>query len=181
MPDFESNKVVPIRGAENATDQERRPTLKSGGGGGTFDGMELVDAKIAAAEARTDAKFAELLGELKSMRAETSHLPSTSTMVSAVGLSVIAGVGVVLAALAFGGDRFDGGVAVGQAGAEAKTALDRVIAENEAQTRQIEQVSQQLQKVLFAISREPAAKQGNAPTMQGADPTTQMPLIMPNN
>lgn len=170
-----------IKPGHTADVYELRPGLKGGGGGGTFDGMELVDAKIAAAEARTDTKFAEVLGELRSMRAETSHLPTTGAMIATVIASTAAAVGVIVAVLAFGGDRFDGGVSVGQAGVEAKTALDRVIAENEAQTRQIEQVSQQLQKVLFAISRDPASNQGSDPTMQGADPTMQMPLIMPNN
>lgn len=161
-----------IKPGHSADVYELRPGLKGGGGGGTFDGMELMDAKIAASEARTDTKFAEVLGELRSMRAQTSHLPTTGAMIATVIASTAAAVSLIVGVLALGGDRFDGGVSVGQAGVEAKIALDRVINENEAQSRQIEQVSQQLQKVLFAISNDPA-------TQQSPNPAMQMPLITP--
>ena len=52
-------------------DSEVELTLKSGGGGGTSGGMDaFVDAKIAAAEARTDAKFAAVLAKLDALTIE---------------------------------------------------------------------------------------------------------------
>lgn len=48
-------------------------SLNTASSNATFDNMSddaIVDAKIAAAEARTDAKFAEMMGELKASRAE---------------------------------------------------------------------------------------------------------------
>ena len=45
--------------------------LKTVGGGGTSGGMDgLVDAKIEAAEARTDAKFAQVLAKFDSLTTE---------------------------------------------------------------------------------------------------------------
>jgi len=52
--------------------------LQSGGGGSTYLGMEaLIDAKVAAAEARTDAKFAQVLAKLDSMDKQGSNTRST--------------------------------------------------------------------------------------------------------
>lgn len=136
---------------ENAENIERQATLQHGGGGGTSGGMDIIDAKIAAAEARTDTKFAEVLGELKAMRSDMSHMPSTWAMVGTMGGFAVVIVTVILAVMAYGGDRFDGGVAFGQGSAEAKVALDKVTSENAAQTKQIEQLSGQLNQVLMAI------------------------------
>ena len=74
-------------------------SLKHGGSGGTFGGMDNVDAKIAAAEARVDTKFAELRGDL-------SNFATKGTVWGAVGTAVAIG----LAVAAFGGDRFDAGM-----------------------------------------------------------------------
>lgn len=83
------------------------PPLQQGGGGGTFDGMEVVDAKIAAAEARTDTKFAELLGELKLINQRMEHVErSTSGMRSTVIGTGIGVVAVVIAIMAYGAQWF---------------------------------------------------------------------------
>lgn len=65
--------------------------------------QEIIDAKIQAAEARVDTKFAELRGDLK-------DFATKGTVWGAVGTAVAAILGVLLAVLAFGGDRFDGGL-----------------------------------------------------------------------
>lgn len=164
------NNVHPIRSEEamrsalealgsSQAGYEKR-SLKSGGGDGTFEGMEVVDAKIAAAEARTDTKFAEVLGELKAMRAEMTHMPSNRSMIGTMGALSAVVLATVLAVLALAGDRFDGGVAYGIGSADAKLGLDRVIAENSAQTKQIEMLSNQMNQVLQAISREPQKQSG---------------------
>ena len=90
-----------------AESKELRPPLQSGGGGSTFDGMEaLIDAKVAAAEARTDTKFAEVLGELKAIKASTSGLKTT------VILTGIGAIAVVVAIIAYGGSMFGTGLSV---------------------------------------------------------------------
>lgn len=90
--------------------------LKTGGGGGTSDGMDTVDAKIAASEARTDTKFAELRGDINTqfaeLRMQLAHMPSKNTLWAAVGTGAAAVLGVLLAIIAFGGDRFDAGMGV---------------------------------------------------------------------
>jgi hypothetical protein len=93
--------------------QQKRPTpLHGGGGGGTFDGMSIVDAKIAAAEARTDTKFAELVGELRVIERSTNGIKATTVL---TGISVVA---VVAAILSWGTAMFGTGM-------DAQTVADR--------------------------------------------------------
>lgn len=87
---------------------EERSVLYGGGGGGTLPPMDAIDAKIAAAEARTDTKFAELRGDLKDFATKNSVWAATGTAIVSI-------LGVLLAVLAFGGDRFDAGVSVHEA------------------------------------------------------------------
>lgn len=84
--------------------------LKQGGGGGMSGGMDTVDAKIAAAEARTDTKFAELRGDLNAQFGEIK-----TQLASKAGTGTVIGTGLglfaaVAALIAFGGDRFDAGL-----------------------------------------------------------------------
>lgn len=80
------------------------PPLKSGGGGGTYDDMSIVDAKIAAAEARTDTKFAELIGELKAIETSTAGIKTT------VVVTGIAAVALVVAIFGWGSQMFGVGM-----------------------------------------------------------------------
>lgn len=64
---------------------------------------DIIDAKIEAAEARIDTKFAELRGDLK-------DFATKGTVWGAVATAIASILGVLLAVLAFGGDRFDGGL-----------------------------------------------------------------------
>ncbi|CAM3518715.1 hypothetical protein G6L26_007540 [Agrobacterium radiobacter] len=103
------------------------PPLQQGGGGGTFDNMDIVDAKIAAAEARTDAKFAEMMGELKAMRTDLSHMPSTITMIGTMGAFTGVMITVVLALFALSGQMFGIGMDAQQVSERAvQTASDRL-------------------------------------------------------
>ncbi len=82
--------------------------LKTPTGGGTLPPMETVDAKISASEARTDTKFAELRGDLK-------EFATKNTVWGAAATAIVSILGVLLALVAFGGDRFDAGVSAGSA------------------------------------------------------------------
>lgn len=75
--------------------------LYGGGGGGTSGGMDLMDAKISASEARTDTKFAELRGDLK-------NFATKGTVWTAVGTAL----GIMLAVAALAGNRFDAGMTI---------------------------------------------------------------------
>lgn len=65
---------------------------------------EEIDAKIGTAKAEVDTEFAKL-------RADLRHLPTTGALIATVASGVVAVIGVLLAVMAFGGDRFDGGLA----------------------------------------------------------------------
>ena len=98
-----------LRAEKDRLAQENE-ALKRGGGGGTLPPMETVDAKIAAAEARTDTKFAMLTGDLAAhfgdLKADLARKPGTGTL---IGIAV-AIVALILGALAYGGDRLAMGV-----------------------------------------------------------------------
>lgn len=98
------------------------------------NGMDGVDAKIAAAEARTDTKFAELRGELR-------RLPGMGTLIA----TIIAAFGAVLAVLAFAGGRFDSGMS-------ARSLVEQV------QTEQRARDAGQDRKLDLILARLPAAK-----------------------
>ena len=89
-------------------DPGRTQSLKTGGGGGTSGFMEpaskeYVDLKLEAAMGRIEGKFDLLNQRMATLEART---PSWWSVLGAVMI----GVGVVLAALSYAGDRFDGGI-----------------------------------------------------------------------
>jgi hypothetical protein len=138
--------------------------LKSGGGDGTFEGMnaitrEELDAKLSATESRIEATLTRLDSKL-------AHLPTTGQMWLAAGSSVLAVAGVVAAFLAFGSDRFNGGLSVGIATVDRKLGIEQVIQENAEQSKQIEMIGQQMQQVIQALSRQQDEK-GQPPSKDG--------------
>jgi hypothetical protein len=108
--------------------------LKSGGGDGTSGGVDTTDAKIAAAEARTDTKFAELRGDMKDFVTKGALWAATGTIIATI-------LGVLLAVLAFGGDRFDAGITAG--GALAPYA-EQQRARDAAQDRKFDEILRRL-------------------------------------
>lgn len=103
--------------------------LKDGDGGGTSEGMSIVDAKIAAAEARTDAKFVEVLSELRAIKDTTKGTKTT------VILAAIAAVGVAIGAMALGASQFGNGVMVTSAAVQDSAEAKRIALENAAEVR----------------------------------------------
>ncbi|BCH04729.1 hypothetical protein MesoLj131b_67280 [Mesorhizobium sp. 131-2-5] len=84
---------------------------------------EELDAKLAATEARVEAMEARIeasldkiendLGSFQTkMLATVGHLPTTPALISTVAGAAVSVVAIVVGVLAFGGDRFDGGVQV---------------------------------------------------------------------
>ncbi|TKV76722.1 hypothetical protein [Rhizobium sp. AU243] len=89
--------------ADQLLEQALKPSVSKG----ISESMETVDAKIAAAEARTDTKFAELLGELRLINQRMEHVErSTSGMRSTVIGTGIGVVAVVIAIMAYGAQWF---------------------------------------------------------------------------
>ncbi len=107
--------VIPLRDTKREID-EIRAALSGSLPGGSYTDMTPgeVDAKIAASEARTGEKFAALRGDFRadfeSMRGEIKAVAaSTSGLKTTVIGTGIAVVAIVIAVLAYGGDRFGAG------------------------------------------------------------------------
>ena len=84
-----------------------------------------IDAKIAAAEARTDTKFAELRIDLKGISVSLAALEGVKSTIIVTGLTSVLAVGaIVIGVLAFGNDRFGAGM---DSGAIANEAARRAV------------------------------------------------------
>ena len=94
-------KIVSIKDSPNW----KQP---KGGGGGTTtvtpETKRYVDAKTEGTRAQNDARFAEVLTKI-----DTLPKPMTWQQCAAV---IASALGIMLAILAFAGDRFDGGMSV---------------------------------------------------------------------
>lgn len=109
-------------------------SLKMGGGDGTSGGMsEIVDAKIAASEARTDAKFVQVLARLESIEKSTQGLRLNTWLAAATAL------GLAIAAMALGAAHFGNGVMVTTAAVHDAAAAKRVAIENAEEVRALRQ------------------------------------------
>lgn len=101
-----------VRARESRLPSEPELPLQGGGGGGTSDDMvpikEYVDARDDAIESRLGAKL--------------DKLPSSDTVRNNIWGAALTVLGILLAVLAFGGDRFDAGI--GQADSR-QTQLER--------------------------------------------------------
>ena len=71
---------------------------------------DYIDRSMDAVRAQNDARFAEVLGEIRGLRQDISEKPSVWQMTGVVFAGAATILGVALAALSYGGDRFDGGV-----------------------------------------------------------------------
>lgn len=71
---------------------------------------DYIDRSMDAVRAQNDARFAEVLSEIRDIRGLIATKPSTWQLVATVFAGAATILGVALAALSYGGDRFDGGV-----------------------------------------------------------------------
>ena len=134
--------------------QKRPQPLHSFGGGGTSGGMDIVDAKIAAAEARTDTKFAQVLGRLDGIEKSTSGIRAT---VIVTGISAVA---LVVAIFGWGSAMFGSGMDVQTAADRAASAVESRYAEqNAAATEQMNEATIALTHALAQIEAQRAAVQ----------------------
>ncbi|MDP9838851.1 hypothetical protein J2T09_003623 [Neorhizobium huautlense] len=120
--------------------------------------LSEVDAKIGAAEARTDTKFAELLGELRLMNQRLDHVEkSTSGMRSTVigtGIGVLA---VAIAVMAYGAQWFDLGMDAQQVSDRAvSAAIEKVQPQIDAIKTGNGEVNMKLDQLLQATRPRPA-------------------------
>lgn len=116
------------------------PNLKPGGGGGTFDSMSVIDAKIAASEARTDTKFSEVMGELRLINQRLGHVDDSvkGTRLN-TWLAAATALGLALAAMALGSSQFGNGVMVTTAAVEDASQAKKIAQENAEEVRALRQ------------------------------------------
>lgn len=95
-----------------------------------------------AVRAQNDARFAEVLSRL-------DRMPSSGFMIGTAASTVLGIVGIILAILAFGGDRFSGGVQLSSVSVQQAEDAKRVAGEN---TKAIEEVSGKLDSLLKMLS-----------------------------
>ena len=91
------------------------PSFGGGGGGDGGSGIDMatkdyIDAKLETARAERREDMARIEGQLGVLMAEVTSRPTTGTVLFATFTSAITIIGIVVAVLAYGGDRFDGGV-----------------------------------------------------------------------
>ncbi|MBL8773347.1 MAG: hypothetical protein JNK30_18330 [Phenylobacterium sp.] len=95
------------------------PPLATSENEGDSKDMDATDAKIAAAEARAETSLAKAMGEMRAefaaLRGDIRELKASSASKGTVvltGVTVFFGIaGLLLAVLAYGGDRFGAGAA----------------------------------------------------------------------
>lgn len=101
--------------------------------------VETVEARISATleEFSSDNKIfkKDVTSSLALMAAEIKHLPTTWTMISAIGASSVAVITIVLGVIAFGGDRFDGGVQVTSVSTQQAIEAQQLARENSEQIK----------------------------------------------
>lgn len=110
--------------------------------------LDRTDARLEATESRMEARLEAALSEIRlsnanvqqsiatlttEIQTEFRSVPRTSSMVITAATSAIAIIGIILAVLAFGGDRFDGGVQMSTASVEQAIEAKKLGEKNESQ------------------------------------------------
>lgn len=80
----------------------------------SFTAKDYIDARADAVRAENESRFSDVLSEIKGLKSLVESKPSTWQMVGAIFGAAATILGVLLAALAFGGDRFDGGLGMAE-------------------------------------------------------------------
>ena len=114
----------------------------SGNGGGSVEVplKDYVDAQDEKTRAQNDARFADIMAELRGIR-ESSV--SWRGVWGAAATTIAALTGIILGTLAIAGDRFDGGLA-------ARGLLDPIL---ERQEHRDAQQDQKLDRILAALEQ----------------------------
>ena len=136
----EDKNVVPLilsdgRNASVDESESLKPSsagasVSYGGGGNGVDSdqKDYIDARVEAVRAQNDARFAEILAKL-------NHLPSSASLAGMLVAAVVTTVGLLVGVLAFGGDRFDGGVQVSAVSVQQAVEARQIARQNAEQVK----------------------------------------------
>lgn len=155
-----------------------------------IDIKDYVDARTDMVRAQNDARFAELITEIRTVGAKLDHVPSTWTMIGTIIAAAVGAVGLVLGILAFAGDRFDGGVAASDLVTKAsELQAEKIAAFTEQQVLRDSLQDAKLDQILRAVefgTRQPPEGQKfeNLPPQvppghSGFDEKTGKPIPIP--
>ncbi|KKB12391.1 hypothetical protein VE25_07515 [Devosia geojensis] len=139
------NNVISINsshlGSQDGSDDGT--PLHSGGGGGTSDDMSIVDAKIAAAEARTDTKFVQVLSRLDNLDSDIAR--NTRGIIPTIILTGISVVALVVAVFAWGNGMFSTGMSAQSIADQAARGVEqRLSTELQASAQRYDVLEQRL-------------------------------------
>lgn len=129
--------VVSLDGAREKRSDHGGSTSYGGGGEPIVDAETLryVDKSMEAVRAQNDARFAEVLAQLRKL----NDIPTFGKMVlTAVGVGV-GGVTLIIGVLAFGGDRFDGGVQISSVSVQQAEEARQIAKENADRVKELDQ------------------------------------------
>lgn len=127
------NDVIPLRpnrdfsismAEAEATLGAEKPRRAYSYGGNGGDGMDTtqkdyVDARLDSVRAQNDARFAEVIAKLEKM-------PSIGAMAAMIAGATVTIVGLIVGVLAFGGDRFDGGISAADIVVQSKENANQI-------------------------------------------------------
>ena len=105
-----------------------------------FSAKDYVDISIEAVNSKSDAISAKIFADLDILKANTS---TKSTVWGAALTGVVAILGIVAGFLAYGGDRFDGGVQLTASSIQYAIDAQKTAAEN---SKQIQALAEAIQK-----------------------------------
>lgn len=138
--DFKGAPSYKGAGGKNAKNQGKTNQKPDDGGkrsGGPMDSetKTYIDAKTEATRAQNDARFADVRADIATLISKVDAAPTKQTLWSAVGVTV----GVLLAAFAIAGDRFDGGVGLASLSVQQAEDAKRISAGNSERMDEIDQ------------------------------------------
>lgn len=141
---------------------------KTGGGSGGGDGMsdfgakDYVDARLEASGAKIESQISAVLAEIKIIRETVS---TRSTVWGAALTIIVSVVGIVAAFLAFGGDRFDGGVQLTASSVEYAIGAKQQAEQNAIQMKLLfdafERRDAQIDQLIKALEAKPTVAPSN--------------------
>lgn len=135
--------------------------------------MSEIDAKIAASEARTDTKFAEMMGELRLINQRLEHVEnSTSGLRMNTWLAAATAVALVVAIFSWGSSMFGVGMdAQSIANQSAKSLLDQAeprFSSMNANFERLDKNYEALQTQIGIILTAVEAQKKNTPSIKPA-------------
>lgn len=122
-------------GTQEAQSQKANTGGKRGGGTMDSETKTYIDAKTETTKALNDARFADLRADIATLIAKMDAAPTQWTTWSAVGVTV----GILLAAFAIAGDRFDGGVGLASLSVQQAEDAKRISTGNSERMDEIDQ------------------------------------------